>query len=1072
MSLPAIRSQQEIGVSEDLTIDQILRRRAAQTPNAIAIAATRGKPLTYRGLLDQVDYVAHFLANNGLTHKDCVAIVLPNGPEMATAFLGVSGGAISAPLNPDYREAEFDLHLSELNAGALIVQSGSCSPAIAVAQKRNIPVIDLTPVLDGTAGSFHLRTEQLKGSSVIGRAEPTNVALILHTSGTTSRPKMVPLTHSNLLASARNIATSLGLTPDDHCLNVMPLFHIHGLVGALLSSLMAGSSVVCAPGFDPDNFFAWLDTFHPSWYTAVPTIHQAVLSAADAQVNNFSDCSLRFIRSSSSALPLQVMRKLENVFRVPVIEAYGMTEAAHQICSNPLAPGQRKAGSVGLAAGPQVSIMDSDGSILPSGKVGEVVILGANVMRGYANDSVDSFTNGWFRTGDQGYLDDEGYLFITGRLKEIINRGGEKISPREIDDVLLEHPSIMEAVTFGISHATLGEDIATAVVMRKQVATTALELQQFVASRLVDFKVPCQIIIVDAIPKAATGKIQRIGLAGKLGLLDAREELDTPRTVFAAPRTQTEKTLAGIWSAVLGLDVGLEDNFFHLGGNSIHTAQIISRIRESFGVELYFPAFFAAPTVAAMARAVETASHKLRSIKDLRFPEDGTGPLSFTQEALWFLDQLDPGNPAYNRPVFSRLHGELKRSTLEKCINEIVRRHASLRTHFPDADGEAVQHVHAAQHLSLPFTDISMMPFIEREAQLRRLAAEEARKPFDLAVGPVFRVKLVCVEERLHILLATAHHTVIDGWSAEIFLRELQILYNAFSGDRASPLPDLPIQYLTFARWQRESADDQLVKAHVDYWKRQLGAIAPLNLPTDRPRPRIQTFNGAKQLFRLSRDLLEGLKAISCRERATLFMTLLSAFKVLLHHWSGQEDIIVGTPFAGRNQLHTEDMIGNFTTTMPLCTNVSGNPSFSELLARVRKTVQEAHAHQDIPFEAIVPQLRIKRDNSRPPVYQVLVQLRNYPRDLVQSGELRIEKYERESETSAFDITLSISEDRNGLKYDVVYNTDLFDVSTIERMAAQFDNLVKNIVANPDQKLSDFPWLTGTKQHASESIRK
>ena len=328
-----------------------------------------------------------------------------------------------------------------------------------------------------------------------------------------------------------------------------------------------------------------------------------------------------------------------------------------------------------------------------------------------------------------------------------------------------------------------------------------------------------------------------------------------------------------------------------------------------------------------------------------------------------------------------------------------------------------MQHVYPGEHLSLPVTDISNLSVPERESQLRLLAAEEACKPFDLAKGPTFRVALVRVEERLHVLLATAHHIVFDGWSAEIFLRELQTLYDEYSAGRATSLAELPIQYLTFARCQRDTANDELMKAHVDYWKRQLNpGIPPLDLTTDRPRPLIQTFNGAKRVFRLPIDLLDGLKAISHQEKATLFMTLLSAFKILLHHYSRQHDIIVGTPFAGRNQIETEEMIGNFTTTLPLYTNLSGNPSFRELLARVRKTVQEAHAHQIIPFETIAPQLRMKRDSSRPPVYQVLFQLRNYPRDFRQIGELRIEKYERESETSAFDMSLSISEDRNRTK--------------------------------------------------------
>ena len=395
-----------------------------------------------------------------------------------------------------------------------------------------------------------------------------DIALILHTSGTTSRPKMVPLTQANLLASAGNIASTLRLSAADRCLNVMPLFHIHGLVGALLSSVTAGSRVICTAGFDIEQFLPWLEAFRPTWYTAVPTIHHAVLTRSQADTAAIRNHSLRFIRSSSSALPARVMQGLEDLFEVPVIESYGMTEAAHQMASNPLPPGQRKVGSVGLAAGPEVSIMDQAGSLLRTSEIGEIVIRGANVMHGYDNDSDangDAFTRGWFRTGDQGYLDKNGYLFITGRLKEIINRGGEKISPREVDDVILQHPAVAEAFSFAVPHKTLGEDIAAAVVLRKQGAATELELQQFVASRLADFKIPRQIIIVEAIPKTATGKIQRIGMAEKLGLVDAHQEHDTRRTVAITPGTQTEKALTGIWSAVLGLDVGLDDNFFRLG---------------------------------------------------------------------------------------------------------------------------------------------------------------------------------------------------------------------------------------------------------------------------------------------------------------------------------------------------------------------------------------------------------------------------------------------------------------------------------------------------------------------------
>ena len=677
---------------QDLCIEGLLRPKAERIPDAIAITAPGRMPLGYGRLWSQVTEVASSLNAVGVGRNDRVAVVAHNGPEMAVAFLCVAASATCAPLNPGYRANEFEFYLSDLNAKALIVQSGINSPAIAVSQKHGVPVIELSPRRDAHAGIFSVTSQETPTPSRSGFAQPGDVALILHTSGTTSVPKMVPLTHSNILSSARNIAAALQLDENDRCLNMMPLFHIHGLVGALLSSLIAGSSVVCAPGFDGDNFFSWLETFHPTWYTAVPTIHQAVLSATGVNGNLISPCSLRFIRSSSSALPPQVMRALENLFHIPVIEAYGMTEAAHQICSNPLPPSERKAGSVGLAAGPQVSIMDTDGMMLPSGKVGEVVIRGANVMRGYANDSTDSFTNGWFRTGDQGYLDDDGYLFITGRLKEIINRGGEKISPREIDDVLLEHPSIMEAVTFGISHPTLGEEIATAVVMRKQVATTELELQQFVASRLADFKVPRQIIFVDAIPKAATGKIQRIGLAEKLGLTTRGP---SKQTEWVASRTVLEAELVKIWAQVLRAErVGVNDNFFHLGGDSISAARIISRVRETTKVELSILNLFESSTVGGLAEHIEESRRKEEGLHTLPIhsvSREKTLPLSYAQQRLWFLDQYEPNSSVYNVPSALWLKGSLNIAALEQSLGEIVRRHESLRTTFSMVDGEPVQ---------------------------------------------------------------------------------------------------------------------------------------------------------------------------------------------------------------------------------------------------------------------------------------------------------------------------------------------------------------------------------------------
>jgi acyl-CoA synthetase (AMP-forming)/AMP-acid ligase II len=351
--------------------------------------------------------------------------------------------------------------------------------------------------------------------------EPEDIALVLHTSGTTSRPKIVPLSQRNLTTSAANIARGLALTPDDRCLVVMPLFHIHGLIGALLASLSAGASVYCPPGFNALRFFAWLDDSEATWYTAVPTMHQAALGRAERNRDILQRRRLRFIRSSSAPLPPPVMRALEETFGCPVIESYGMTEASHQMASNPLPPAVRKPGTVGLAAGPEVAIMGPDGALLGRGTAGEIVIRGASVTRGYANNpaaNAEAFRDGWFRTGDLGVLDAEGYLTINGRLKEIINRGGEKIAPREVDDVLLDHPAVAQAVTFALPHDKLGEDVAAAIVLRENCSASEQELREFVAGRLADFKVPRRIVFLPEIPKGPTGKPQRIGLAQRLGL--------------------------------------------------------------------------------------------------------------------------------------------------------------------------------------------------------------------------------------------------------------------------------------------------------------------------------------------------------------------------------------------------------------------------------------------------------------------------------------------------------------------------------------------------------------------------
>ncbi|HKD41011.1 MAG TPA: acyl--CoA ligase [Myxococcaceae bacterium] len=493
--------------------------------DAVAVGAPGLQPLPYRQLRSLVARTVERLNALGIGRNDRVAIALKNGPEIATAFVAVAAGATAAPLNPNYRDEQFEFYLTDLRPKALLVEAGVDSPSRAVAKRLSIPIIELQPWRHLGAGEFSLETNgsSFGNGSASGVAGPDDIALVLHTSGTTSRPNIVPLSHRNIISSTRQIQNVLQLSPADRCLNIMPLFHVHGLMAAVSASLAAGASVWCTPGFNALRFFSWMNEVSPTWYTAVPTMHQAILARSRGHREILDRRQLRFIRSASAPLPPQVMEKLEKSFQAPVIEAYGMTEATHQIASNPLPPRARKGGSVGISAGPEIAIMDEQGNLLPILRAGEVVIRGPNVTRGYENNpqaNARAFTDGWFRTGDQGVMDEDGYLRLTGRLKEMINRGGEKISPLDVDEVLMKHPAVAQVVTFAVPHQKLGEEVAAAVVLHDGHTLSDRELRDFADRHLAEFKVPRKIIFLREIPKGATGKLQRIGLAMKLGLAE------------------------------------------------------------------------------------------------------------------------------------------------------------------------------------------------------------------------------------------------------------------------------------------------------------------------------------------------------------------------------------------------------------------------------------------------------------------------------------------------------------------------------------------------------------------------
>lgn len=1057
---------------QPLCIPHLLAQHAEHTPDALAITAPGRAPLTYSRLRQHIDDVVQTLHTIGLGQQDRVALLLPNGPEMAVACVAVASGAACLPLNPAYGADELERYLADLQATALIVQANVHAPARAVARARGLCLLELAPRLEAEAGLFTLTGEARQPATPHEAIQPDDIAFVLLTSGTTSRPKMVPLTHTNLCTSAYHARLALRLTPSDRCLNVLPLFHGHGLIATLLASLVAGASIMYPPGFDPAKFFTWLAEFHPTWYSAVPTMHQAILTRAARHRESIAASPLRFIRSASAPLPPLVRAELEEVFHAPVIEFYGMTEVASApIACNPFPPRERKTGSVGVAVGLEAAIMDEAGTVLPVGETGEIVVRGMSVMRGYDSNPTanrEAFTHGWFRTGDRGFFDPDGYLFLTGRLKETINRGGEKIAPLEVDRVLMAHPAVTQAVTFAVPHTRLGEDIAAAVVLHPNSTSTARDIRQFAALHLADFKVPRQILIMQEIPQGPTGKLQRLGLAAQLGLTTPERIRSTMSAGFSAPRTPVEEVLTGLWAQILGSDyVSIHDDFFALGGDSIMATQLISLIREATQIELSFPNFFETPTVAEMARHLEMTSQPRPDLQPPSLqPVSRDGPLllSSAQQRLWFLEQLGLSRHAYHLLEVIRLHGPLQVVALEQSLQEIIRRHEVWRTVFVNVEGQPHQVIRPATLLPLPVIDLHGLSAQEREVQVRTLARAEVERPFDLAQGPLVRTTLVRLDAEEHVLLLALHNIVYDGWSRGVFWRELAALYDACATGQPAPLPALSSQYADFAAWQQQWLQGESYEAHLTYWKQQLHEVATLQLPTDWPRPAVQTYRGARHSLVLPPALTQALKDLSRAHGVTLFMTLLAAFQVLLQRYTGQDDIAVGSLIANRTRAETEELIGFFTNTLVLRTDLSGDPSFRELLGRVRQVTLAAYYHQELPYEKLLEELRPPRDLSRTPLFQTLFVLQNAPRQPLDLAGLTLNALEVDPRTAKFDLLLDLAETPAGLQGYFEYSTDLFAAATIARLAGHLQTLLAEVVADPDQHLATLPLLTADER--------
>jgi len=1058
------------------SIPGLLEHHARRSPDTLAILAPGRAPLTYARLYQHIDDVGRTLRAMGIGRRDRVAVVLPNGPDMAVAFLAVTACAVCIPINPAYGAEELDRYFADLRPRALITQAGTDSPARRVALSRAVQVVDLLVEPDAEAGVFALAGEQ-GGARPHDTAKADDVASLLLTSGTTSRPKIVPLTHANLCASAYGSIAALALRETDRCINVVPLFHGHGLHNVLLATVAAGASVVCTPGCEVDQFFGWLRDFRATWYSAVPTMHQAILAQGRDQARHIgerpADCRLRLVRSSSAPLPPHVFAELEQTFEAPVIEFYGMTETASSpLACNPLPPRVRKPGSVGIPIDLDVAIMDDRGTLLPGGQTGEIVVRGTAVMGGYDGDPAATkaaFADDWFKTGDVGYFDADGYLFLTGRIREMINRGGEKVTPQEVEAVLLQHPAVADAVTFAIPHPTLGEDVASAIVLRSGTTTTPNDIRQFAMGRIADFKVPRQVVFIEEIPKGPTGKVQRIGLSDKLGLASTKRQ-----RALVAPRTALESSLAKRWAEILRVEqIGIHDDFFASGGDSLLASRALSHIYDLTQIELEVSRFFEAPTVAEVAHHLERLIESGRASPSaiVRVPRDnGAAPASIEQERLLKLQHVLDDIPFLNVLYALRLTSPCDAAILERSINEIVRRHEMLRTTFAVVDDEYLQVVAPQLTVPLAYDDLRALSRSDKESTVQKLLKEEALYPFDLAKGPLFRARLVRLAERTHLLVIAMHGIIQDGWSLGVLVNELVTLYDAFVAGRPSPLPPLQIQFADFAHWQRRWRSYPELTAQLTYWRRQLHHPLPFLKLSPGRRRKTHDFHTAQQKVTLPAKLSEAAKEFSQRESVTLFMTLIAAFKTLLHRYTGEDDLRVATHLANRNRPGTGGLVGPLVNTVILRTSLGGDPSSREVMHRVRTTTLAAFANQDLPFAEVVSTLQHELGVEPAALAQVLIWLQNAAlRPIVSVGEgLSFEEVDpamltHPAAVSAFDIMLMLRESSHGLIGTCVYKPRLFAAETIDRMLGHFEQVLEHMVLQPEQPISTIPVSLSSK---------
>jgi acyl-CoA synthetase (AMP-forming)/AMP-acid ligase II/acyl carrier protein len=1071
-------------------LGDLLAYHSRTAPERDAILAPGRSPMTYRALWTSAKDTLRGLRSFGVGRGDRVAVALPEGPETTVTIISIAASAVCVPLNPGFTADECQRYFAELGVAALLTRRDMNSAGRAAALALGILVVDLPTPPRGGFGPFNIVGGAKRRISDDDFASGTDDAFILLTSGSTSRPKMVPLTHASVCLSAHNVGAAIALEPRDRLLSVLPLFHGHGLISGILGALAAGSSAVCTAGFNAVAFFDWLKEFQPTWYTAVPLIHQAVLSAGDGRRHDAQRSSLRLIRSASSTLAPKVLCGLEALFGVPVIDTFGMTEAATQVAANPLR--RRKLGSVGQSAGAEIAILDSEGRWLSPGEHGEIALRGPTITQGYYNDAAATqlaFRDGWFRTGDLGYLDAEGYLFIVGRIKEIINRGGQKVAPAEVEEILQSHPDVVEAAVFSVPHTRLGANVAAAVVLRPRAKISIQKLRDFARERLAAFKVPGPIRIVPEIPKGAGGKIKRSELAAALSKKQPTARVERGGRM-APPRSELEWQLAKIWQEILDCDqIGVDQDVFALGVDSLAVMQMILSLRERFGVDFSFEDIFDAPTVATLAVRLETSEKSSTAVSpssrgspsDITCAQvDSPHPVAIVQERVLRIERELPKLPQFNLPYTYQLQGPLNVTALEQSFAEVVRRHESLRTGFAWINEQPVSLITPTANIkfSLVVEDLTAWAasgnsrakaLLLRKVELE--AEQETLKPFDMNRGPLFRVRLFRLNAYEHVLLLVLHEIIVDGWSIGILMEEVSEFYTAFTAGKQTRLPEPVVQFSEFIRWQRRWCTSGAATRQFVYWKKRLQKATPLYVATNNDVGGVLA-RVAQEQFNISNHLVARLNALSHGGRATLFMTLLAGFKTLLLARTGHNDICIATTMANRLHPRMERVIGPFANTTLIRTRLDADLSFEEALNRVRDAVLEASARQELPFDVLAARLA-EEDGLKPALLvQAYFVLQVASRRPIKLPDVAVQPfaYPEGQPVMPLDstwLTMTLTETSSGITGTYRYKNDLMEADAGHHWIADYRAILAEVAENPKRSLSELVERLDRQRRAS-----